>query len=468
MSQALLSLSIGHEHDVVAVRQRARQVAELLGFDTQQQTRIATAVSEIARNAFRYAGGGRMEMRVDGLPPRQALAVRVVDSGPGIADLDAVLEGRYRSVTGMGMGIVGTRRLMDWFRIESAPGRGTEVEFGCTLPAGHAGIGAAGPVRIADELARRRPESPFEEIQRQNQELLHALAELRAREHDLLRLNQELEDTNRGVVALYAELDENVAQLRRTSAQRAQFVSYMSHEFRTPLDSMIALTGLLLARVDGELTDEQEKQVGYVQRSARDLLNLVDDLLDTARVEAGQVTLRPSPFSVADLFRALHATLRPLRTREEVALVFEEAPDLPRLETDEAKVSQVLRNLVSNALKFTERGEVRVAARPSGDGLVVFEVADTGLGIAPEDAERIFEDFTQVESSVQRRVKGTGLGLPLSRKLAGLLGGSLTVSSRVGAGSVFSLVLPAVCRLAGDGAPVEEGWPSPGPKQEGV
>jgi signal transduction histidine kinase len=216
----------------------------------------------------------------------------------------------------------------------------------------------------------------------------------------------------------------------------------MSHEFRTPLDSMIALTGLLLARVDGDLTSEQEKQVGYVQRSARDLLNLVDDLLDTARVEAGQVTVRPAAFTVADLFRALQATLRPLRTRERVALVFEEAPGVPALDTDESKVSQVLRNLVSNALKFTERGEVRVSAHPAGDARVEFRVADTGVGIPEADLERIFEDFAQVENSVQRRVKGTGLGLPLSRKLAGLLGGTLTVSSTPGEGSVFSLVLP--------------------------
>lgn len=461
MSALLLTQPVRQEQDVVAARQRARQAAELLGFDAQQQTRIATAVSEIARNAFRYAGGGEMEVRVEGALPRQSLRVRVRDQGPGIPDVDAVLEGRYRSATGMGMGIAGTRRLMDHFRLDSGPG-GTVVEFGRALPAARGAVGEAELARIADELARRRPGSPFDEIQRQNQELLQALDELRAREHDLLRLNQELEDTNRGVVALYAELDESVAQLRRTSAQRAQFLSYMSHEFRTPLDSMIALTGLLLARVDGDLTSEQEKQVGYVQRSARDLLNLVDDLLDTARVDAGQVTVRPAPFSVAELFRALQATLRPLRTREQVALVFQAEPAVPELDTDESKVSQVLRNLVSNALKFTQRGEVRVAARPTDGDRVEFRVSDTGMGIPEGDQERIFEDFAQVESSVQRRVKGTGLGLPLSRKLAGLLGGTLSVSSTPGEGSVFTLVIPA----AYPGADGAAGEPSGAPQHE--
>jgi len=196
-----------------------------------------------------------------------------------------------------------------------------------------------------------------------------------------------------------------------------------------------------------------------VQRSARDLLNLVDDLLDTARVEAGQVTLRPAPFSVAEMFRALQATLRPLRTREQVALVFHAEPGVPELDTDESKVSQVLRNLVSNALKFTERGEVRVAARPAEDGRVEFRVSDTGMGIPAGDQERIFEDFAQVESSVQRRVKGTGLGLPLSRKLAGLLGGTLSVSSTPGEGSVFSLVIPAAYPGAAGGAEEPSGAP---------
>jgi signal transduction histidine kinase len=451
----LHTVAVRFEHDVVLARQRARQIAELLGFEAQDATRISTAVSEIARNAFSYAGGGSVEYLLAGEGREQHLTIRVSDQGPGISRLDEVLDGRYRSPQGMGMGIVGARRLMDRFRIESREGGGTMVHLAKRLPRPLEDPADA-PARVARELARQRSEGPLDEIQQQNRELVRTLEMLTQREQELLQLNRELEDTNRGVVALYAELDGRLDQLRRANTLRAQFTSYLSHEFRTPLDSMLALSALLLERVDGDLSGEQEKQVRYIQRSARDLLNMVDDLLDTARVEAGQVQIRPDAFAVGELFNALRATLRPLLTSDSVLLSFEDAADLPVMHSDEAKVSQILRNLVSNALKFTERGEIRVAAKPSPTGEeITFVVTDTGIGIPPEDQQRIFEDFAQVDGAVQRRVRGTGLGLPLSRKLARFLGGDIHVESTPGVGSAFSLVLPRVYHAPEAGAEPE-------------
>jgi len=217
----------------------------------------------------------------------------------------------------------------------------------------------------------------------------------------------------------------------------------MSHEFRTPVNSILALTRMLLDRADGELTAEQDRQVSFIRKSAEALLELVNDLLDLAKVEAGKTEVRAASFDVAHLFGALRGMLRPLLVSDAVALVFEEPEDLPALHTDEAKVSQVLRNLVSNALKFTERGEVRVSARHlPGEHAVAFIVRDTGIGIAAQDQERIFQEFTQVDSPVQRRVHGTGLGLPLCRKLASLLGGRVDVESEPGVGSTFTAVIP--------------------------
>ncbi|HEU4885069.1 MAG TPA: ATP-binding protein [Longimicrobium sp.] len=452
----LCAMELRADADVVSARQRAREVAVRLGLDGQDQVRFATAVSEVARNAVRYARDGRIEFDVRGAPGEQLLVARVSDSGPGIPHIGEVLDGRYVSRTGMGMGLVGTRRLMDRFDVRTAAGEGTTVELAKRLPRG-ASVDAAARERLVAELAGLRPADPVQELQRQNAELVAALTEVRARQEDLSRLNQELEDTNRGVVALYAELDERMEQLRRANKLRAQFMSYMGHEFRTPLDSILALSGLLLNHVDGPLEAEQEKQVTFIRRSAQDLLALVDDLLDTARVEAGKAAVRPTPFTVAELFNALRATLRPLLVGESTQLWFDDASGVPPLLTDEPKVAQILRNLVSNALKFTEAGEVRVHARVAEGDRIIFTVADTGVGIAAEDQARIFEDFAQVDGTVQRRRRGTGLGLPLSRKLAELLGGTLGVESEPGQGSVFTLELPREYHEPEAGGEGEEG-----------
>src|ERR1700676_1177543 len=411
MSVPILSVAIHNEHDTVAARQHARQIARLLGFDHQDQTRISTAVSEIARNAFSYAGG-QIEYLIEGAVAPQLFLVRVTDSGPGIQDLSSILEGTYQSQTGMGLGIIGARRLMDQFQVESVPGRGTTIWLKKLLPKRAPLLQTSDVARIAAALAREGPQDPFQELQHQNQELLRALDEIRARQAELIRLNRELEDTNRGVVALYAELDEKADHLRRADELKSKFLSNMSHEFRSPLNSILALSGLLLDRSDGDLTGEQVQQVEYVRRAAEDLLELVNDLLDLAKVEAGKLEVKPLEFRASNLFGALRGMLRPLLLNQSVNLVFEDVDQVPPIFADEGKVSQILRNFISNALKFTESGEVRVSAAMAGETEITFSVSDTGIGIAPENLDRIFEDFAQVDGPLQRRGKRTRIGPP--------------------------------------------------------
>jgi len=453
MKGDLLTIALRYERDIVLARQRARNVAELLGFDGQDQARISTAVSEIARNAFGYGGGGRVTFRIEGVTAPQLFMIEIQDDGPGIADLEVILAGRYRSPHGMGLGIVGARRLMDRFEIASARGGGTRVELGKLLPRSAKVLDDCAIARVVEALLREKPRDAVEEVQRQNQELLQAMAQLTRRQEELSILNKELEDTNRGVVALYAELDEKADHLRRADEIKTRFLSNMTHEFRTPVNSIQALTAMLLSRIDGELSAEQEQQLKFIRKAADSLSELVNDLLDLAKVEAGKTVVRCTDFSVPLLFGTLRGMLRPLLVNESVQLVFEEAEELPLLYTDEGKVSQILRNLVSNALKFTESGEVRISAEMSEDGQRVrFRVADTGIGIAPGDLEAIFFEFAQVDSAIQRRVRGTGLGLPLCRRLATLLGGTVQVKSRLGMGSTFLLEIPRFFDQADDEA----------------
>ena len=437
----LITIDLRSENDVVLVRQKARAIGAALKFDAQEQTRIATAVSEIARNTFQYAGGGRVEFRVekdaDGM-----LLITFSDRGRGIPNIDEILGGKYVSQTGMGVGIVGAKRLMDHFEVESKPGQGTTVVLGKKLPKRFRPLTGAELNQMLGQL-ERTPQNPYEELKVQNKELLQALDELRARQEELAQLNRELDETNRGVVALYAELNDKADFLQRASELKSHFLSNMSHEFRTPLNSITALSQILLDRLDGSLSPEQEKQVKFIRGSAQALTELVNDLLDLAKVEAGKITIRPCRFQVASLFAGLRGMLRPLLAQNSsVNLIFEDPSEIPEVFSDEAKISQILRNFISNALKFTDRGEVRVVAELGHDDTIVFSVADTGIGIADEDKERIFQEWIQIEAKVQRPAQGTGLGLPLTRKFARLLGGDVYVKSELGVGSTFYAALP--------------------------
>ena len=431
MSQRLETIEIRAAQDVVRARQRARDHAAALGFDATAQTRISTAVSELARNALRHAGAGSVELRVEERPEPGEMVARVTDGGPGIADLGRVLAGAATGPAGAGLGLVAVRRLCDRFDIRSTPGAGTVVEIAKALP----------------RTSERRPRvgasaAPAAGPDDESREILRLAAELRARETDIERLNQELDETNRGVVALYAELDDRAKDLRRASDSKSRFLSGVGHEFKTPLTSVLNLTRLLLDRIDGELGPEQERQVVLIRDAAAGLLELVNDLLDLARIEAGKTVLRLGEVSAAEMLSGLRGMFRPIATRREVALVFEETDSSIVLCTDQTKVAQILRNFVSNAVKFTPRGEVRVRAQALDDGHVAFSVADTGIGIPPADRERIFLEFAQVEGPHQRHIRGTGLGLALSRRFAQLLGGVIELESEVGKGSTFTLVIP--------------------------
>ncbi|HEY0800800.1 MAG TPA: ATP-binding protein [Steroidobacteraceae bacterium] len=255
-------------------------------------------------------------------------------------------------------------------------------------------------------------------------------------------LETELAETNKGVVALYAELDQNAVELREAADLKSRFLSYMSHEFRTPLASITSVSDILMGELDGPLTSEQQRQIRFVQGSVRELSEMVDDLLDLAKVEAGRISISPEWFEMVDLFSALRGMFRPIICNSAVALILEESESVPRIYTDDKKLSQILRNFISNALKFTPEGEVRVTAKMMPGEMIEFAVSDTGIGIAKNHLPALFSDFVQIDTRIQKRLRGTGLGLSLAKKFAELLGGKVAVESQLGKGSRFSVQIP--------------------------
>ncbi|WP_395714768.1 ATP-binding protein [Reyranella sp.] len=440
-SASLLTVDLKTEQDVVHARQRARQIARSVGFDRQAQTFIATAVSEIARNTVAYGKGGTLRFALKEVGERRLLDMTFEDKGPGIPHLQAILEGSYVSPVGMGVGITGTRRLMDHFEIDSTPGQGTRVSFGKVLPPDDRGMPLPTGALLT-ELARAPPQALIDEVLGQNRDLLATMSDLQALRGELAQANEELESTNRGVVALYAELEQRADELKRASEVKSQFLSNVSHELRTPLNSINALSRMLADEADGKLNEEQQRQVSYIRQSAETLTRLVNDLLDLAKVEAGRIDLHASKTSVNDILSALRGMMRPLQAGDQVELTFVDRTRDLALHTDEGKLSQILRNLVSNALKYTERGQVSVTVAAPTAGRVEFVVQDSGIGISEMDQARVFDEFVQIRNPLQSRIKGSGLGLPLSRKLAEAMGGHIVVSSRIGQGSVFTLDIP--------------------------
>lgn len=448
MNLRILKMLISSEVDVVGARQRAREIAVLCVFNQQDQARIATSVSELARNTVSYAGGGQVTFSVEQEGAAQILQIVIEDSGPGIGDLDDVLGGRAAARTGTGLGLIGARRLMDRCDIATSSA-GTRIVLHKRFSPDAPRLTALKIGQMSARLAALTPNAMLAEVQQQNKELLGTLAELKARQEELLAMTRDLEETNRGVRALYAELDDKARHLKHADQMKSRFLSNMSHEFRTPLSSIRNLSKLLLSRTDGELSVEQEKQVQFILQGTLSLNEMVDDLLDLAKIEAGRIDVRPERFTVTELFAALRGVLRPLANGPHVALQFEDPPGETTLFTDQGKLAQILRNFVSNALKYTERGTVTVRATPVSGGNsetdeVRFDVSDTGIGIASEHLELVFEEFTQIENHLQAATKGTGLGLPLCRKLATLLGGSVSAASAPGQGSVFSVRLPLI------------------------
>ncbi|WP_354701044.1 hypothetical protein DSM112329_01351 [Paraconexibacter sp. AEG42_29] len=287
------------------------------------------------------------------------------------------------------------------------------------------------------------------ELQKQSEELRQTNDELQDKTLVLQQQNRDIEIKNAEIELARAGLEDKAAQLALSSKYKSEFLANMSHELRTPLNSLLILSRMLSDNEEDNLTATQVEFANTIHGAGNDLLALINDILDLSKVEAGKMDLNAGPVALSDLCDDMERSFRPVAEQNHLAFAIERAKNLPAaIVTDEQRLQQVLRNLLSNAFKFTEAGSVRLRIAPGERGTVEFTVLDTGVGIAEEKLGLIFEAFQQADGTTSRRYGGTGLGLSISREIARLLGGELNVISVIGEGSAFTLALPASPRLA--------------------
>jgi signal transduction histidine kinase len=430
---------VRREADIVRVRERVRRLTREMGFDGTTQIKITTAVSELTRNIYEYARSGAITLALAERGAAAAgLQITARDDGPGIDDakLKQIVRGSYRSASGLGVGLIGTRRLMDEFDIQSRPGEGTRVTVVKWLPPDEAQEvrGRAGELR--DFVSTEEDDSALEELARQNRDLVQVLAELEEKREQMEALNRRLEESNR-------ELNEANAKLREMSAMKEEFLALTTHDLRSPLTVISGVINFFSSGRLGDLTSEQKNMVEMMERNTQNLIELVNDLLDASKLESGTMRLDLASIELRGLVEELRKQMLPLAREKEIALEEHLPDDLPLLKADRAKLRRVLVNLISNALKFTPRGgRVGLRARPEAGGWVRVAVTDNGVGIAPDDLSDIFDKYAQARSRATRSEKGTGLGLYITRQLVELHGGRIEVQSEVGRGSTFSFTIP--------------------------
>jgi CheY-like chemotaxis protein/signal transduction histidine kinase len=290
-----------------------------------------------------------------------------------------------------------------------------------------------------------------EELEEQSRALRASQAMLENQQAELEQTNSQLSERtealdqrNTALRRVQRDLEDRADELQRASRYKSEFLANMSHELRTPLNSALILAKLLGDNPQGNLSPEQVKFADSIYSSGNDLLVLINDILDIAKVEAGKLEVVTEDMPLSKLAQSLESTFSPLAMQKNLSFRLEIAADAPAtLVTDRQRVEQILKNLLSNALKFTDRGEVAVVVSPTADGGAAFAVSDSGIGIDAKQHELIFEAFRQADGTTSRRYGGTGLGLSISRDLTQLLGGTLTVQSTPGQGSTFILQLPA-------------------------
>lgn len=423
MQLVILTVKIQTDQSLVLLRHRCRQVSELFGLEPLQRTRLTTAVSEIGRNALQYAGTAVVSFFFgdSGLAVgAQSVQVRISDKGPGVPS-SIWADGVIRKGHKVG-GLHGSQRLVDGFDLETKLGGGSTVTLEMLLTRSARRLTVADVNQRTDELFRRQPQNPQEELEQQNRDMLHALEELRQHKNDL-----------------------EVADQRKN-----EFVAMLAHELRNPL-AAISLSVEVMRRKKNLSVADVEKHRDTIGRQATQLTKLVNDLMDVSRVARGKVELECAVVGVGTLlFEAIEMTRAFVDARKH-RLLLPSFEDVAWVNVDLVRMKQVLSNLIHNAARYTpEGGLIDISIRPEGE-LVHIAIKDNGVGIDAEMLPKIFDMFTQASHTLAREDVGLGIGLTVVQRMAADHGGTVRAhSAGLGCGSEFILTLPAVA------APLQE------------
>lgn len=440
MVDRILLTAIATEFDVIAGRQRARQIAAACGFAALDQARIGTVVSELARNIFNYAGAGTIVFAIGADDARPQLLITVEDQGGGIADIDLILSGCYRSATGMGLGILSARRLMDQFDIVSGPA-GTRITVGKYFPAQAPTVTAHILAPIIASFKTLPTDAALSEARHQNRELTDTLAALQLRQDELMEATARLEETNSRIESLNTLLDDKAAALQQADRSKDEFLAILSHELRGPLSAAGMAAQLLQSKA---VSAERTTQMGaLIARQVVHMSKLVEDLLDVSRVSRGLVQIDTAPVELHAVIAAAIEQVQAAANLKQHRIA--QALGAARLQVlgDHTRLVQVLSNLLTNAIRYTNDGgaiEIRLEAQ---GGIALLQVTDNGSGIDAALMPRLFDLYVQAERSSDRIGGGLGLGLALVKSLVEAHAGTVSAASAgAGCGSRFSVRLP--------------------------
>lgn len=438
MEKAIVRVKISNEVDIVLAHKRAKQMAEMTGLNFAEQARFSAAVSEISRNTIEHAEGGDISFFVKEIPGGLSLNAVVEDKGKGIGNVEDVLKSSFVR-RGKGVGIRSSKKLVDFFDIDSASGMGTRVNLGMKLPCNHPPINPAILKGWREYFENELPVSPYEELKRQNDELIETLEQLKYKNmlienqlEEIKRLNVELQKQNEEVRKLSREKEEQNFQLREKNNQLDEFAHIVSHDLKAPLNNMSGLLEIFREETGGE---NGEQELNMFEGQVLKMKKMIENILTYAR--AGKEGVEKSDVDLSHLFQEIAPALP-----QKPGISVEFPGEVPVIRTEEIYLHQIFSNLIGNAVKHhdKEQGHVRVAFQKKRKGLCEFAVSDDGPGIEAGKKEKIFELFHTIKTN--KTIYSTGIGLSIVKKIVEMKGGKIWIEDNHPRGSRFIFTWP--------------------------